>query len=166
MGLASLYRTAVMQDGPVGYWRLGDSGTVAKDETANVLDGGYLGSPLPQGTVGALEGDANRALVFAGGTGWVSVGDSALLDIGLGSKTWESWARTSATTRVGLLRKSDASNANGFLIDVGDSSIVGNKVTALVSAGTDKHRISCRVTTTLGETLELDVDVRIADGEN
>ena len=27
-------------------------------------------------------------------------------------------------------------------------------------------RISCRVTTTLGETLELDVDVRIADGEN
>ena len=51
-------------------------------------------------------------------------------------------------------------------ITVSAPSIVGSKVSALVSAGTDKHRISCRVTTTQGEMLELDVDVRIADGEN
>lgn len=51
-------------------------------------------------------------------------------------------------------------------ITVGAPTLTGNKVTALVSGGTSVHRISCRVTTTLGETLELDVDIRIAEGEN
>lgn len=48
-------------------------------------------------------------------------------------------------------------------------TLSGNKVTTLVSGGTEgiaPYRISCRVTTTLGETLELDVDVRVAEGEN
>lgn len=54
-------------------------------------------------------------------------------------------------------------------ITVSAPSISGNKVTALVSNGTETtgpYRISCRVTTTLGETLELDVDIRVVDGEN
>lgn len=53
-------------------------------------------------------------------------------------------------------------------ITVGAPSRTGNTVTALVSGGavTSTYRISCRVTTTLGETLELDVDVRVAAGEN
>jgi len=47
--------------------------------------------------------------------------------------------------------------------------IVGNKVTSLISGGTissTPYRVSCRVTTTQGETLELDVNVRVADGVN
>lgn len=41
-------------------------------------------------------------------------------------------------------------------------------VTALVSGGTvnTTYRLSCLVTTTQGETLELDVNVRVADGVN
>lgn len=49
-------------------------------------------------------------------------------------------------------------------------SIVGATVTALVSGGLATnalgYKVSCRVTTTLGETLELDVYVRVADGVN
>lgn len=48
-------------------------------------------------------------------------------------------------------------------------SVVLNKVTSLISGGSVSltgYRISCRVTTTQGETLELDVNVRVADGVN
>lgn len=53
-------------------------------------------------------------------------------------------------------------------ITAGAPSISGNIVTALVSGGTalTSYRISCRVTTTLGETLELDVDLYVAEGIN
>lgn len=53
-------------------------------------------------------------------------------------------------------------------ITAGAPSVVGNTVTALISGGTEgtSYSISCRVTTTLGETLELDVNVYVADGEN
>lgn len=51
-------------------------------------------------------------------------------------------------------------------ITVSAPSIVGQKVTALVSRGSAKHRVSCRVTTVQGETLELDADVHVKDGEN
>lgn len=42
------------------------------------------------------------------------------------------------------------------------------RVTALVSGGTvnTTYRLSCLVTTTQGETLELDVNLRVADGVN
>ena len=44
----------------------------------------------------------------------------------------------------------------------------GNKVSALLAGGTidETHRVNCRVTTTQGETLELDVDVEVLDGAN
>lgn len=47
-------------------------------------------------------------------------------------------------------------------------SIVGNKVTAMVSGGTvdTTYRISCVVTTVQGSTLALDVDVEVLDGAN
>lgn len=53
-------------------------------------------------------------------------------------------------------------------ITVSAPSIVGQTVTILASGGTDgsTYRIDCAVTTALGETLELDVDLRVADGEN
>lgn len=53
-------------------------------------------------------------------------------------------------------------------ITAGAPTITGNKVTALISSGTadTTYRISCRVLTALGETVELDVDIRIVDGEN
>ena len=49
-------------------------------------------------------------------------------------------------------------------------SILANKVTAKLSGGAvtvvQGYRVSCRVTTTQGETLELDVTIRVLDGWN
>lgn len=48
------------------------------------------------------------------------------------------------------------------------TSIVGATVTVLISGGTDgvSYRVSCRVATAQGETLELDVDMEVVDGAN
>lgn len=47
-------------------------------------------------------------------------------------------------------------------------SLVPPRVTVSITGGTanQTYRISCLVTTTLGETLELDVNIRVADGVN
>ena len=56
--------------------------------------------------------------------------------------------------------------ATGITCSAG--TLLSNAVTTLVSSGTagNTYRISCRVTTTLGETLELDVNLVVADGQN
>lgn len=86
------YRDIVMEDGPVAYWRLSEtSGTVATDETTNNLDGTYTGGfTLDQrGGVKAFDADG-RAVRFNGTSGFVSVGDNALLDV-VAALTLEAW---------------------------------------------------------------------------
>src|SRR5690242_7728979 len=60
------YRDAVLADSPAGYWRLGDSSSVAKDETGQA-DGTYVGT-CEHGVAGALAGDADTATRFDGST--------------------------------------------------------------------------------------------------
>jgi hypothetical protein len=80
------YRTVVLSDGPVGYWRLGDRGPVAKDETGQ-HDGVYEGE-VGQGAPGAIAGDLDTAATFGKGT--VRIGD--LFDFAdLASFTIEAW---------------------------------------------------------------------------
>ena len=69
MGLASLYRTAVMQDGPVGYWRLGDSGASAADASGNGATGTYQAAVGDHQRPGLIGGDADRSAMFPGGSG-------------------------------------------------------------------------------------------------
>src|SRR5205085_11392652 len=52
------YSAAVLAAGPVGYWRLGDTGSVAVDAGPNGLNGSYIGNPT-RGVPGALVGDSN-----------------------------------------------------------------------------------------------------------
>ncbi|HTR51134.1 MAG TPA: LamG domain-containing protein [Kofleriaceae bacterium] len=60
------YREIVLSDQPVGYWRLGDSGTTARDETG-AHDGTYSGA-CAYGVPGAIAGDADTAVTFDGST--------------------------------------------------------------------------------------------------
>lgn len=61
----SLYRAAVLADGAVGYWRLGEtSGTVAVDEIGAAHNGTYEGSPTLN-SASLLAGDANPSVSFA-----------------------------------------------------------------------------------------------------
>jgi hypothetical protein len=57
------YRAAVMADHPVAYWRLGDTGTVARDELA-AHDATYSGG-VTVGQLGAIVGTPNTAAAFA-----------------------------------------------------------------------------------------------------
>ncbi len=58
------YAQAVLNLGPVGYWRLGEtSGTIANNETANNLDGTYFNTPT-LGQTGAISGDPDTSVRF------------------------------------------------------------------------------------------------------
>ncbi len=73
---SSVYRTAVLADTPLAYWRLGEkSGTVAHDETGHGYDGTYTGT-YTLGTPGPLAGDPDTAVTLDGVTGQVDVGDN------------------------------------------------------------------------------------------
>src|SRR5262249_4849632 len=58
------YRDAVLGDGPLDYWRLGDTGAVAVDQTGR-NDGSYAGA-CTHGRPGAIAGDADAATLFDG----------------------------------------------------------------------------------------------------
>lgn len=114
------YLDVIRDRGPVAYWRLGEgSGT----DTASVTGshhGTYVGGPL-LGQSGAVAGDGNTAVSLDGTNDQVSIPESAALDPGLGSFSWETWFQTSATVRVGLYHKSDNSNANGAILEMGSA---------------------------------------------
>jgi hypothetical protein len=63
-GPARTYREVVMADGPSGYWRLGDTGALAADETGTTA-GTFVGN-CQHGAPSALTGDTNRAVGFDG----------------------------------------------------------------------------------------------------
>jgi hypothetical protein len=71
---AGTYRDAVIADTPLSYWRLGDSGTVAKDEMG-VHDGTYVGG-CTHGRPGAIAGDSNTATAFDGSSCEVQLPDA------------------------------------------------------------------------------------------
>lgn len=64
--IVSTYSAAVLTDAPVAYYRLGEaSGTVMVDSSGNARDGTYLAA-FTLGQTGALTGDPNTAVAFAG----------------------------------------------------------------------------------------------------
>ena len=67
---ASLYRATVLADGPLAYYRLDDTGSVAKDEVG-AHDGTYTGKPSR--VPGAIAGESNGAASFDG-TAWADLG--------------------------------------------------------------------------------------------
>jgi hypothetical protein len=84
------YRAQVVTDGPVGYWRLGESGgTTAGDETG-ANPGAYQGAPT-LGVSGALASNSNTAASFNGSSQYVDVPSSVSLNVSSGV-TVEAWA--------------------------------------------------------------------------
>lgn len=95
-GLASGYRDAVLADGPMSYWRLGEqAGITAVDELGG-HPGGYVGGPT-LGAGGALAGDSNTAVVLDGASQSISVaGPSAFRFSGTTPFSAEVWFRHAA----------------------------------------------------------------------
>jgi hypothetical protein len=87
-GAPASYRDVVLSDMPIGYWRLGDSGNLTAVDEIGDTPGTYLGDFL-QGAPGALAGDPDTAVEFAGTNGVIAFGD--VFD--LQSFTIELWVR-------------------------------------------------------------------------
>jgi hypothetical protein len=105
---ASRYRALVMSDGPVGYWRLGDTGASAKDET-----GAHPGTVI--GTIshgpGAIAGDPDDALV-GNGSGWIDIAQIYPFT-GNAPYSIEAWvAPQPSSTLTGVLSRNVATPGN------------------------------------------------------
>lgn len=98
------YASTVIGDAPNGYWRLGDSGSVAADEIGR-SPGSYLGG-VTLGLAGAIWGDANAAAGFDGATGTVSVPSTTALTPTT-ALSLETWIRPTSlpTSSNSILRK-------------------------------------------------------------
>jgi trimeric autotransporter adhesin len=103
--------------GLVNYWRLGEaSGTTATD-SKGTSNGTYTGG-VTLGAAGAVAGDSNKAATFDGVNDSVDVADTAALRLN-GSWTVEFWAKAVSypgTGFPGLLKKGDATTANGYIV--------------------------------------------------
>jgi hypothetical protein len=107
-GFVSAYRTVVMSDAPVVYYRLGDSGGSAKDET-----GAHPGTVI--GTIshgpGAIAGDPDGALV-GDGTGWIDIAQIFPFT-GNAAYSIEAWAApNNSATLTGILSRNLATPGN------------------------------------------------------
>lgn len=92
------YRSVVLSDNPVSYWRLGESsGAVAADELG-VNNGTYAASGVALGGAGAIASDTNTAATFSGTSG-VSIPDSASLHFS-SAMTFEVWVNPTTTGRI------------------------------------------------------------------
>lgn len=103
------YRSQVLRDRPLAYWRLGRPGGGATDAAAGGHDGVATGA---QPIGGALIGDRDRALSF-GGSGEVRVPDpgGGTLDFGARDLTIEGWLRSTAAGGEAVLGKQGTSGA-------------------------------------------------------
>ena len=89
----SPYAQAVLDDKPIGYWRLGEAtGPTAFDRSPNGLDGTYFGGVSPD-QPGAILGDPDTSALFDGTTGYVKVPpDPSFNQIG-NDLTIEAWIK-------------------------------------------------------------------------
>jgi hypothetical protein len=93
------YSTAVMADGPVGYWRLGESsGTTAADVTGGQA-GTYFNSPI-LGSPGLLSGETNTAARLDGVNDYVRVASTSGLSP-TAAVSVEAWIKPEALPAAG-----------------------------------------------------------------
>ncbi|MCC7449023.1 MAG: LamG domain-containing protein, partial [Anaerolineae bacterium] len=86
----SAYPNTVLEDGPVSYWRLGEtSGKTAADVMGS--NPGTITGGVTLGTAGAISGDSDKAMTFNGSSGYISIANKASLNF-TGDFTLEAWA--------------------------------------------------------------------------
>ena len=89
---ATDYASVVADDGPLGYWRLGEASGAVVDAIGS--NNGTVSGTVTRDVAGALASGDDGAILFNGSTGVVRMGD--VLDITAGS--YELWIKRSNTT--------------------------------------------------------------------
>ncbi len=111
-----IYKTTVLRNAPLGYWRLGESGGIlAGDATTNFNSGTYSnigGLAQP----GAISGDSDTAASFNGSNSYVDVGNSSLSLEYTDSFSLEAWINTSSAQNEIVLGKTEGGNAQGYYL--------------------------------------------------
>jgi hypothetical protein len=102
---ATGYASVVMQDGPIGYWRLGDTvSPKGKDESSGGHDGVYMGG-VELAVQGAIAGDTNGAARFDGADDQFAVVlPSTFSFAGKAPFSVEAWVKRTGT-KLGILSK-------------------------------------------------------------
>jgi hypothetical protein len=103
------YRDAVLADLPVGYWRLDDLDTTARDELGQT-NGTYKGT-CTHGVAGALANDPSVAVSFDGTTCYVELAD-AFNFVGTAPYSVEVWVSTTRTFTEHFFTRQDRSGLN------------------------------------------------------
>jgi hypothetical protein len=133
------YSQQILLDGPVAYWRLGESsGTTATDEIGS-HNGTYAGSPT-LGQAGAIVNDDNTAINLNGSSQYVQISDDPELDINNQDFCVEFWYKTTSTSTMRAVSKrgsggagtvpswqisgTGGSNWDNTIIDAGDGTYI------------------------------------------
>ena len=111
LGMSS-YEAAVLADGPLAYWRLGESsGSVAADRSGNGNDCTYASTGVTLGSAGGISDDPDTAATFAA-PGIVGCPSGASV-LGTQGFTYEVWVRTTASSGYQYLMSQRDSSAGG-----------------------------------------------------
>jgi hypothetical protein len=134
-GSGTYYHEVVLDDGPVGYWRLGESsGTTAADSSSAGRIGTYNGT-YTQGVAGAIAYPTDTALGLAGAaTGWVSIPDDAELSPA-DAITLEAWVYLTALPASGLTSR-PIQKANAYQLSINSAGTATFQVTLCADAVT------------------------------
>ena len=124
---SSPYESAVLGDGAVALWRLGEfSGTTAFD-AAGSHDAPYAGSP-GLGAAGLLSGDSSAAVDFDGVDDIVEVPNASDINTGgpYAARTVELWFNADdVTTRQVLFEEGGATRGLAIYVDQGEIYFIG-----------------------------------------
>jgi hypothetical protein len=106
-GDGASYRTSVLCDNPIAYWRLGDPGpATAADEVDGGPPGTYIGpatvAGISYGAPGAILGDPDTA-IHLGGSGWVASDAGRFEFTGNAEYTLEAWVSPDAPDTNGTI---------------------------------------------------------------
>ena len=106
------YAAAVVDDGPLVYWRLGNGSTIT--DTMGTSNG-TSGSSGPTNATGAVAGDTDRASTFAGNSNSQAGGGTAFT--APASLSYELWFKTDTTTGGELVGLGNAASGNSTTYD-------------------------------------------------
>jgi len=125
---ASEYAAAVLADGPIAYWRLGEtSGTTATDLTGTGHNASYLNSPT-LGVPGLIDTDSDKAVSFDGINDRTAVPDAADINTGgpYATRTVELWFQADDVTRRQVLYEQGGTNKGlGVYLLSGQVYVIG-----------------------------------------
>jgi hypothetical protein len=133
----SRYASAVLDDHPVGYWRLGDppGATFARDDSGHSHDAVIVGA-ITLGAGGALAGESATAAKFARDQ-WISAGDNFGFTNGE-AFTLELWLSPDAVDiwRPIVIKGDYFSGADGYVVMTNNNAIVVQSQWAANQSGT------------------------------